>query len=174
MNTFQIISLSLLMGLFSHSLSAQKKVESGTYNTMLKTFLSHNVTEVSVAELAAIESDAEPQYLDARESEEYAVSHIKGAIHVGYDVFDSTAVANLDRNTPIVVYCSIGYRSEKIAEKLEAMGFSDVKNLYGGIFEWVNQGQPVYHDDEPTDRVHAYSRTWGIWLNKGEKVYRSE
>ncbi|RYF52680.1 MAG: rhodanese-like domain-containing protein, partial [Cytophagaceae bacterium] len=35
-----------------------------------------------------------------------------------------------------------------------------------------NQGNPVVDSTgKPTRRVHAYSRTWGIWLNRGEKVY---
>jgi len=109
--------------------------------------------------------------LDARELAEFEVSHISGAKHIGYDNFDTSAVSGLSKESPIIVYCSIGYRSEKIAEKLLTMGFQNVSNLYGGIFEWVNQGNAVMTKGEQTDRVHAYSRAWGIWLNKGEKVY---
>jgi 3-mercaptopyruvate sulfurtransferase SseA len=68
----------------------------------------------------------------------------------------------------------VGYRSEKISEKLKQAGFKDVSNLYGGIFEWVNQGNPVVDENgKITDNIHAYSKTWGVWLNKGVKVYNS-
>ena len=71
-----------------------------------------------------------------------------------------------------MVCCSVGARSEKIGAQLRQAGFTNVRNLYGGIFEWVNEGQPVVTGaNRPTDRVHAYSPTWGIWLKRGQKVY---
>jgi hypothetical protein len=65
----------------------------------------------------------------------------------------------------------VGARSEKITEELLKKGYSDVSNLYGGIFEWVNEGKPVYTNNRKTTKVHAYSMAWGIWLKQGEKVY---
>jgi hypothetical protein len=44
--------------------------------------------------------------------------------------------------------------------------------MYGGIFEWVNNGYPIVNSAGPTQRVHAFDRTWGVWLKKGEKVYK--
>ncbi len=52
--------------------------------------------------------------------------------------------AFIGEESKVVVYCSVGYRSEKIAEKLKAAGYKNVFNLYGGIFEWENQNLPVY------------------------------
>lgn len=74
----------------------------------------------------------------------------------------------------VIVYCSVGYRSERIGEKLQDAGFINVQNLYGGIFKWVNEGMPVYNSIGPTKQVHGYSRSWGVWLQKGEKVYGKE
>jgi len=77
-----------------------------------------------------------------------------------------------DKESEIIVYCSIGYRSEKITEQLVQEGFKNVQNLYGGIFEWKNQGNEVVRPDgKPTEDVHAYSRLWGIWLKEGNRVY---
>lgn len=110
--------------------------------------------------------------LDTRQDEEYQVSHIQHAEWVGYDQFDPALVNDLPRDTTIIVYCSIGYRSERIGEQLLQMGFTKVYNLYGGIFEWVNLGYPVYTPSEqPTNKVHAYNKKWGVWLEKGHKVY---
>jgi len=145
------------------------QVKSGAYRLMLKALLQHSVPEVGIRYAAGNKSDL--VFLDTREPREYAVSHIDGAIYVGYDTFDLSKLASLDKNSRIVAYCSVGYRSEKIAEKLIAAGFKNVSNLYGGIFEWVNQGHAVHNDQGPTQEIHAYDRTWGIWLNRGKKVY---
>ena len=136
---------------------------------MLKTLLSHSVPEISVDSLALIIADV--QLVDTREQDEFDISHLEGAIFSGYDDYDSTIVDRLDTDKPVIVYCSIGYRSEKIAERLIEAGFTDVYNLYGGLFEWMNQGYEIIDDSGPTDSVHAYSRAWGIWLKEGEKVY---
>ena len=157
----------LIFILRSFSLFAQ--VESGAFNLMLKTLLDHSVPEINVANAAKL--GPQTVFLDAREPNEYSVSHLKGAVPVGYDHFQMANVSHLPKDTPIVVYCSVGYRSEKIAEKLKAAGYTKVSNLYGGIFEWVNQKNTVYDTDGETQRVHAYDRTWGIWLRRGKKVY---
>lgn len=149
--------------------AAQTKVASGSFNTLLKLMLKHDVKEVTVPE-AAVRHNA--IFLDAREKKEYNVSHIKNAVYVGYDNFNMTAVKNMAKGTEIIVYCSIGKRSEKITQKLNKAGYNNVSNLYGGIFEWVNQGNEVVDvNNKGTNKVHAYGRFWGQWLDKGEKVY---
>ena len=71
-----------------------------------------------------------------------------------------------------MVYCSLGVRSEDIAEKLKKAGYTAVFNLYGGIFEWKNKGFSVVDlQNKETQKVHAYSKNWGKWLLKGEKIY---
>lgn len=163
-NTLTILTLFLLGTCF-----AQNRVRSSEYNKMLENLLSHNVTEVSVMQLT---SDTNKViFLDARERKEYNVSHLKDAIWVGYDTFSMSEVKKIDKNAKIIVYCSVGYRSEKITKRLSKKGFVDVKNLYGGIFEWKNQGNKVYQGAEETEEVHAYDRNWGKWLNKGVKIY---
>ncbi|MCC6413088.1 MAG: rhodanese-like domain-containing protein [Saprospiraceae bacterium] len=136
---------------------------------MLRTLLSHNVPETNVQDAAR--DSASILFLDAREAPEFQVSHLNHAIHVGYDHFDPNVWQGLPRNRRMVVYCSVGYRSEKVTEKLKNAGFTNVSNLYGGIFEWVNQGNPVYREGRPVQEVHAYDRVWGVWLRKGEKIY---
>ncbi|PCJ84688.1 MAG: rhodanese [Flavobacteriales bacterium] len=136
---------------------------------MLKALLSHSVNEVNVKEVIG---DTTIVFLDAREKREYEVSHIKTAKWVGYDDFKMKRVDAIPKNKKVVVYCSVGYRSEKIAEKLMESGYTEVSNLYGGIFEWKNQENPVYNKNGEMEKIHAYDKTWGIWLNKGEKVYK--
>ena len=91
---------------------------------------------------------------------------------VGYDHFQEYKLKDIPKDQPIVVYCSVGYRSERIGEKLQEMGFTQVYNLYGGIFDWKNRGMEVENmEGEPTEKVHTYNKKWGQWLLRGEKVY---
>lgn len=103
-------------------------------------------------------------FLDARELAEYKVSHIKNAKHIGYDNFDMKTIASIDKNAIIVVYCSVGYRSGKIGKKLRNAGFTSVFNLYGGLFDWANNGNPVYSGSGKVTKVHPYNGNWGKWL----------
>jgi len=166
----KVLSILLFAMTLFHLKGQDKRIESRAYRATLSTLLSHSVTEVSVKEAAAIKKEA--LFLDARELNEYEVSHIQDALHVGYDNFNQSAVDTLDKNLKIIIYCSVGYRSEKISEKLIEQGFKDVSNLYGGIFEWVNQGEKIYNNKDQTDNIHPYSSVWGIWLKRGKKVYK--
>ena len=148
--------------------SCRGQVRDSAYKTMLKGLLSHTVRELSVEE-AATKTNA--VFLESLEPKQYAVSHIQGSFHVGYDHFNLQQLPRLPKDTPIIVYCSVGYRSEKISEQLLQAGYTNVANLYGGIFEWVNQNQPIVNQQGPTQQVHAYNRSWGVWLKKGQKVY---
>lgn len=142
-----------------------------SFHKMIKTMLSHSVDEVYAKDLSY---DSSIVYLDAREIKEYNVSRIENAQWVGYDDFDLSRVKKLDKDKEIVVYCSIGYRSEKIAEKLKAEGFTNVSNMLGGIFEWANyENKLVDSSSLKTKKIHGFSRAWGIWLDgdKSEKVY---
>ena len=159
----------LVAGLLLLALAGYSQVKNGAFRALLHRLLQHDVPEIDV--LSAARDSASTIFLDAREPREYAVSHLHHALPVGYDHFDLQQLPALDKECPIVVYCSIGYRSEKITEQLKAAGFTHVSNLYGGIFEWVNRGLPVYDEHGPTHLVHAYNRTWGIWLRRGEKIY---
>jgi rhodanese-related sulfurtransferase len=146
------------------------QTNSRAYKVMLEGMYKHSVPTLSCNELKKEQKNI--VLLDTRAKKEYDVSHLPEARWVGYDEFDLKRVENLPKSTPIVVYCTVGVRSERVGEKLKAAGFQNVRNLYGSIFEWVNQGNPVVDTQgKPTQKVHAYSRAWGIWLNKGEKVY---
>lgn len=161
-------SINLLFTLFLLlSACAQSSIDQA-----LNRYNNESVPYITVAEMQNFQDKI---ILDAREWEEYNVSHLKNAIWVGYDNFKLSEVEKKlsDKSAEIVVYCSIGVRSEDIGEKLLESGYSSTKNLYGGIFEWTNQGYPVYNaKDEKTIKVHAYGKLWGKYLTKAEKVYK--
>lgn len=161
----KIFTLSFL--LFSFLVNGQETIEK-----LLKTYNKESIPYISVQELAMPKTDA--ILLDSRELIEYETSHLKDAIHVGYDKFniENITTSITDKSTTIVVYCSLGIRSEDIAEQLEKVGYTNVYNLFGGIFEWKNKDFTVYDiENKPTENVHAFSKEWSQWLLKGNKIY---
>jgi rhodanese-related sulfurtransferase len=162
------IVLALFLFLWGRYHQAPIHVHDKTYDLLLSALLSHNVPAVSVNQLASEHF----HILDARAYREFEVSHIEGATWVGYDDFDIGRLAGINKEATIAVYCSVGYRSERIAKQLHQQGYTHAVNVYGGIFEWVNTGRPlVTGDDTKTDTVHAYSKSWSIWLTRGQHVY---
>ena len=132
----------------------------------------NNIPYITVNELSKILNQV--VLLDARETNEFKISHLNHALHVGYTFFSIDDVKSRfpKKDSQVVVYCSLGIRSESIALKLKQAGYTNVKNLYGGIFEWKNHNLPVYNSkNKETDSVHVYSKTWKKWLKKGIKVY---
>lgn len=145
---------------------------SEAFDREIRSSLSLKVDTISVSSLANSYSDY--IILDAREKEEFDVSHIPNAIHIGYKKLDTDLLANIDKSMPVVVYCSIGYRSEKVTQKMLKMGFENVQNLYGSIFLWVNHGYGVVDKNgKPTKSVHTYNKKWSRWVenNNIEKVW---
>lgn len=152
--------------LFSLSISGQKSLS--------KLLKKYNTESVPYASVKTIKSNPAFILLDARELKEYNVSHIKNAIHVGYDNFNlkETTSKLADKNATIVVYCSVGIRSEDIAEKLQKAGYKNIFNLFGGIFEWKNKENIVVDSlNKSTKNVHTFDKEWSKWLKKGIKVY---
>ena len=139
---------------------------------LLKKYNSESIPYITVQELALPKTDV--ILLDAREFSEFEVSHIKDGIYVGYDDFDISKVTKkiTDKDAKIVVYCSIGVRSEDIGEQLKEAGYLNVSNLFGGIFEWKNKDNLVYNSkNEVTENVHTFSKKWSQWLLNGIKIY---
>ena len=139
---------------------------------LLKKHNHNKIPYITVQELAMPKTNA--IILDAREAYEYHTSHIKNAVFVGYNSFKLDSIQNWfgDKNEKIVVYCSIGIRSEKIAKKLKKAGYRNVYNLYGGVFQWKNNGFKVFDSEEKeTENVHVSSEYWSNWLLKGNKIY---
>lgn len=144
------------------------QIKNPDYKEMLDGMYKHTVPLISVDSLKQLKN---VYLLDAREEEEFEVSHLKNAKNVGYIWFDMRKVVDIPLDANVVVYCSVGYRSEKIAEKLLKNGFQKVHNLYGGIFEWVNEHQPVYKSNGvQTSEIHTYNKIWAKWVTNGTKI----
>ncbi|TVP66213.1 MAG: rhodanese-like domain-containing protein [Leptolyngbya sp. LCM1.Bin17] len=103
-----------------------------------------------------------PLLLDARTAEEFAVSHLPQAHHT--PTLEAALALDLAPQQPIVVYCSVGYRSARLAAQLQQQGFTQVQNLIGSLFSWANQGRPLQQDGQVTRAVHPYNPVWGLLL----------
>jgi len=121
-----------------------------------------NVQQLDVDDYA---SEAGEILLDVRETGEFEVSHLKGA-QLATDLEQALSVlGNMPKDTPIVTYCSVGWRSSALARQLAERGFTRVRNLEGSIFEWANRGKPVYRADAQVKDVHPFNWRWGRLLD---------
>ncbi len=141
-------------------------------DSLLSKYNNESIPYISAKEV--YHSNEKIILLDAREFDEYNVSHIKDAIYIGYDHFNIKNIErhSLKKDQKIVIYCSLGVRSEDIGEKFKKAGFKKIFNLHGGIFDWKNNNLPVVNaKNETTNDVHVYSKDWAKWLINGTKVY---
>lgn len=151
---------------FSSFIFAQSPIDS-----LLVKYNKKTIPYVTIGEFKKIKN---PIILDTREQKEFDVSHIKNAYCVGYNKFNSKIIKEKFKNynDTIIVYCSVGIRSETIGYKLKKLGYKNVFNLYGGIFEWKNKEEIVVNNSQiPTENVHAFSKEWSKYLLKGKKIY---
>lgn len=83
------------------------------------------------------ERQAEFQVLDVREIDEFDEGHIPGARHlfVGH-LLNNVGNLDLDRQTPVAVTCTVGHRAGLGVSILLKAGFTDVRNLLGGMAAW--------------------------------------
>lgn len=92
-----------------------------------------NVTSEELREL--MRERGPYQLVDVRSQGEYSRGHLKGAKLIPLPEFSSRA-GQLDPQKTIVLYCASGHRSQRAARLLAEQGFSDVRNLEGGIARW--------------------------------------
>jgi len=114
----------------------------------------HHITTAELAE--QIKGENPPAILDIRRLEEYETSHLPNARHLLPESTDAQIqelLCRIPAKRPIVVYCSVGYRSSTMARRLEALGRDNVSNLEGSIFAWAGEGQKL----EPKQTVHPYN-----------------
>jgi rhodanese-related sulfurtransferase len=137
---------------------------------LLKKSLKHRFPKVEwistqeVADWLGSKDRPAPLLLDVRTQKEWNVSHLPGARRVDPSASVETVAAGLAKDTPIVTYCAVGYRSGDLATRLRAAGFTNVRNLEGSIFEWANEHRPLVRDDQPVKIVHPYNALWGRLL----------
>lgn len=137
------------------------KIES-MYRDYKKDFA--DVADIAPAEAMALLKTGQALFVDVRTAKEQEVSMLPGAIaadeflkHPGHH-----------RDKVIIGYCTISYRSGKLADTLKTRGMV-MLNLKGGLLAWVHAGGKVYDRSGETRRIHVYGRKW----NLGPKDYEA-
>lgn len=91
--------------------------------------------------------------IDALAPMVYAHSHLPGAINVPPSDVDPSRLAKRipDRNTMIITYCTSPDCDDSIrtAEKLSALGYTNVRRYGGGKNEWRDLGLPLERAGKP-------------------------
>ena len=80
--------------------------------------------------------------LDVREPSEYQINRIPGSTLIPLGELPRR-YQELPRDREIIAQCKMGARSAKAMEYLKTVGFTKVKNLRGGILEWIDKVDPT-------------------------------
>ena len=97
--------------------------------------------EITPTELAARLAGGTVDLIDVREPHEWDSGHVEGARLIPLGQL-AAAIAGLDPARPVVVMCRSGGRGTTAARQLRAAGFSDVRNLAGGMTRWSSEIGP--------------------------------
>jgi adenylyltransferase/sulfurtransferase len=100
------------------------------------------VPSITVEELKAKQDQNEPlTLLDVREPHEWAISELPGSMRIPLGTLPQR-FSELGRDGELVVYCRSGSRSAQAVQFLRQMGYTNAKNLIGGINHWADAIDP--------------------------------
>ncbi|MCW5320094.1 molybdopterin-synthase adenylyltransferase MoeB [Verminephrobacter aporrectodeae subsp. tuberculatae] len=81
--------------------------------------------------------------IDVREQTEWDMVRIDGACHIPKDeMIREEVLARFRKDAPIILHCKLGSRSRKVLQDMQDHGFSNVRNLQGGIIAWIRDVEP--------------------------------
>lgn len=111
----------------------------------LVTEAKKHIQEITPQELKKlIDSGQTLTLIDVREENELVSGRIPGAIHLSKGIIERDIEKQIpDLASPIVVYCSGGFRCALVAQTLKSMGYTNVSSLDTGLQGWINAGYKV-------------------------------
>jgi molybdopterin/thiamine biosynthesis adenylyltransferase/rhodanese-related sulfurtransferase len=118
------------------------------------------IEEVEPFEAAQEIEGGDVVLIDTREPHEYQEAHLENGRLVPPGLLrDEITAAAPDKSARTILYCRSGNRSYKAAEQLQALGYTDVASMAGGILAWQEQGLPVLATEGMTpEQRDRYSR----------------
>jgi sodium/bile acid cotransporter 7 len=133
----------------------RKKAVYAMYAIYKKSF--QNVADISPLKALALSHQGKVIFVDVRKPEEMKISMLPGAISL------ATFLSDPSRYTgkTIVGYCTISFRSGKIAKALATEGVT-MLNLKGGLLAWTHEGGKVYGPNGETYRLHVFGKKWDL------------
>jgi molybdopterin/thiamine biosynthesis adenylyltransferase/rhodanese-related sulfurtransferase len=112
--------------------------------TGAETERAQRIEEIEPFEAAAEIEGGDVVLIDTREPHEYQEAHLEGGKLVPPGLLgDEIEKAAPDKSARTILYCRSGNRSGIAAAQLQAMGYTDVASMAGGILAWQEQGHPV-------------------------------
>ena len=106
-------------------------------------------TRASIEEIHPFEAQQEIDggdvvLIDTREPHEYQEAHLEGGRLVPPGLLaDEIEAAAPDKSARTILYCRSGSRSALAAAQMQALGYTDVASMEGGILAWQEQGLPI-------------------------------
>lgn len=91
---------------------------------------------------ARLQSEEKPVIVDVREPSEFQDGHIEGAKLAPLGSVEQ-GVADIAKDREIVLVCRSGRRSGKAQELLAARGYTNLRNMEGGMLAWEKNAYPV-------------------------------
>jgi rhodanese-related sulfurtransferase len=134
------------------------------YNGYKKEF--PDVQDIEPAEAMRLVQEGKAIFIDVREEKEQEVSMLPSAVTEKEFLKDPGRF----KDHILIGYCTISYRSGKLAEALKPRGII-LLNLKGGLLAWVHAGGKVYDRNGETHRIHVYSRQWDLGPKGYEAVW---
>lgn len=103
------------------------------------------LTTISVQQLHEDNSNGDIVLLDVREPWEYEQGHVENAVLMPliYGTAQLAVDAGLNKDVPVYVFCRSGNRSMQASRALVDAGFTDVRNVDGGVIAWTEAGLPL-------------------------------
>lgn len=136
-----------------------------------------DVAQLVPQALTDVNRHTAPLIVDVRAPEEFAVSHIAGAVRVDPGISTKAFLEKLAASAAgrdVVFYCSVGMRSSplaaRVADALKQAGAGGVYNLEGGLFRWHNEKRALVDRKGPTDRIHPYDNHWGGLIARQDQI----
>lgn len=168
-----VVSTFLISAVLSTSACADDTSNKALVKTHAK--IMKNYEGVSHIDAQALSQMDEDSYIlfDVREKDEFEVSHIENSIWVDPSIKVSSFTqqyAGPIGDKTVILYCSVGVRSSRLAEKLMTSrpetDSSPIYNLENGVFGWHNENRPLVSETASTDYIHPYNRLWGRMVNR--------
>lgn len=104
--------------------------------------LNNGIPQITAKELKQrLDAGEDLVVIDVREPWEYQIANLGARLIPLNDV--PQRLHEIERDREIVVHCKMGGRSQRAAEFLAQSGYSNVKNLAGGITAWSNDVDPT-------------------------------
>ena len=134
-------------------------------------FAEPGYRQISQEEAARImEEETGSIILDVRTEEEYEEGHIAGAINIANEDIGTDELEELpDKDQMLMVYCRSGRRSKEAAEKLAALGYTQVLE-FGGIMTWTGEvisTEEEEYEDDPFE-AHEYGDPEDFYEDYGD------